>query len=78
MVARREGRIIMTIGTRTPTQQRNWASATDAAKHAGISRKTVDRMCAAGKLTRYKLGGRVLVDLDELDALIVATGYRNR
>ncbi len=78
MVARREGRNIMTIDNRTSTQPRSWASATDAAKHAGISRKTVDRMCAAGKLTRYKLGGRVLVDLDELDALILATGFRNR
>lgn len=52
---------------------KRWASADTAAKHAGISRKTVDRMCAAGKLTRYKLGGRVLIDLDELDALIVAS-----
>lgn len=49
---------------------KRWASADTAAKHMGSSRKTVDRMCADGKLTRYKIGGRVLIDLDELDALI--------
>ena len=47
-----------------------WASLEDAAAHIHVSPKTVRRMIAAGTVTGYRFGPRMLrVDLNELDAL---------
>jgi excisionase family DNA binding protein len=62
----------MPRGTATPTTtpRPQWATLEVAAEHIGASTKTVRRMIAAGTVTGYRFGPRMLrVDLNELDAL---------
>ena len=55
--------------TRTPT--RRLATIATAAEYAVCSEKTIRRRIAAGQLTGYRMGPRLLrVDLDEVDALL--------
>ena len=50
---------------------RHLVTLTAAAQHAACSSKTIRRRIAAGELTGYRLGSRLIrVDLDELDALL--------
>jgi len=55
---------------RTSTERR-LVTLVDAAEYASISTKTLRRQIAAGGLTGYRMGPRILrVDLGELDALL--------
>ena len=55
----------------TDTKTRHvWRRIDEAAQYADVSRRTIERHLAAGTLTRGKFGRCVLVDLNELDALI--------
>ncbi len=50
---------------------RRWASLDAAAEYLGVSTKTLRRMIAAGTVTGYRAGPRLLrVDLNELDAAL--------
>ncbi|QXT62722.1 excisionase family DNA-binding protein [Tessaracoccus palaemonis] len=61
----------MTQSTNPDTTARRWLPIVEAAGYVGLSRSSLERLIAQGKLTRYKARSRVLVDLDELDALVV-------
>lgn len=52
------------------TAHKVWLTRGQAAARHGIGVRTVDRMLAAGKLTRHRRPGtrHVLIDADELDA----------
>ena len=55
----------------TPLTPRRLASIDTAASYMEVSTKTVRRYIAAGRLTGYRLGGRLLrVDLNEVDAML--------
>ena len=47
-----------------------WLSIAAACKYAKISRSTLWRYKRSGRLSFYDIGGRSLVDRDELNALI--------
>lgn len=54
-----------------PPRRPRRAKLADAAELNGVCTKTLRRMIARGELTGYRLGKRIiLVDLDELDALL--------
>ncbi len=55
---------------------RRWASVKEAAAYLGCSTRTVENRIAAGWLPRYKNGHLVLVDLDDVDAMITRTAQR--
>ena len=42
----------------------------EAVEYCRSSRRSLERRMAEGKLTRYKNGFRVLVDLNEIDSLL--------
>jgi excisionase family DNA binding protein len=45
-----------------------------AADHYGVSRQTVRRWIASGRITAHRLGPRLIrVDLDEIEAKIIHT-----
>jgi excisionase family DNA binding protein len=45
-----------------------------AADHYGVSRQTVRRWIASGRITAYRVGPRLIrVDLDEIEAEIIHT-----
>lgn len=48
--------------------ERTYITVGQAAEAARVTRTTVRRWMSAGKLTKYKIEGRVLVDADELEA----------
>lgn len=50
------------------TAPHRYASIDDAATYAAVSPDTIRRLVTAGKIGRYQIGRRVLVDLNELDA----------
>lgn len=51
--------------------ERQWAGREDAAKHAGgVHPNTIDRWRSQGLITGYKVGRRVLYDLNEIDQMI--------
>lgn len=53
------------------TVTRRLVSLPDAAQYAGVHPRTLRRYIAAGRLTGYRLGPRVIrIDVDELDALL--------
>lgn len=55
---------------KTPTLRR-LESIHTTAEYLGVSTKTVRRYIAAGRLTGYRLGNRLIrVDLDEADAML--------
>ena len=50
---------------------RRFASVEASARYLGVSVTTVRRYIAAGELTAYRLGTRLLrIDLDEVDAVL--------
>ena len=60
----------------TPTPQvrtRRWASLKEAAEYIRVHPKTLTRRFSDGSLIRYRVGRRVMVDLDELDDLVAAS-----
>jgi excisionase family DNA binding protein len=51
-----------------PSPRRRWATPQVAAAYIDVNERTIRRMIAAGRLTGYRFGDRLLrVDLDELD-----------
>jgi excisionase family DNA binding protein len=61
-----------TATTRVPVSPRRLASIPDAAAYVGVSTKTVRRYIAAGRVTGYRAGPRLIrVDLNELDAVLL-------
>lgn len=59
-------------GNATRTQRR-WASLKEAAEYVSVHPKTLTRRFSDGSLIRYRVGRRVMVDLDELDDLVLAS-----
>ncbi|HMQ64963.1 MAG TPA: DNA-binding protein [Arachnia sp.] len=55
--------------TDTKTHPR-YATLSEAVEYCRSSRRSLERRIAEGKLTRYKNGFRVLVDLNEIDSLL--------
>lgn len=50
---------------------RRWATPTEAADYARVSKRTVRQLAADGKITRYVVGSRITrYDLNELDKLL--------
>jgi excisionase family DNA binding protein len=57
----------------SPTVSRRYASLSDAAEYIGVNEKTIRRHIAAGRITGYRLGSRLVrVDLNELDQALRA------
>ena len=57
--------------TRESTRQNpRYATLVEAVEYCRSSRRSLERRIAEGKLTRYKNGFRVLVDLNEIDSLL--------
>lgn len=50
--------------------ERRWMTVRQAAEAAHVDPNTVRRWMTAGKLTKYKIEGRVLVDAAELERKI--------
>ncbi len=59
--------------TLQPRTQRRLVSIAAAANYLDVCQKTIRRRISDGTLTGYRLGRRTIrVDLDELDAMLVA------
>lgn len=57
--------------TRTSTKAPpRYATLPEAVEYCRSSRRSLERRMAEGKLTRYRNGFRVLVDLNEIDSLL--------
>ncbi|QZT64451.1 excisionase family DNA-binding protein [Mycolicibacterium austroafricanum] len=55
--------------------QRRYVSIQHAAKHLGVTDRTVRQMISDGRLTGYRNGNRLVrVDLNEVDARMTAFG----
>lgn len=54
-------------------RNRRWASLKEAAEYISVHPKTLTRRFSDGSLIRYRVGRRVMVDLDELDELVMAS-----
>jgi excisionase family DNA binding protein len=55
----------------TEPTQHQMAPIAAAAEHTGVSTQTIRRYIAAGRLTGYRVGPRLIrVDLAEVDALL--------
>lgn len=53
------------------TTGKRYATLIEAAEYVGCDQRTIRRYVAAGKLTGYRLGPRLIrVDLNEVDALM--------
>lgn len=57
----------------SPVGPRRWASLQEAADYISVHPKTITRKFSEGTLIRYRVGRRVMVDLDELDELVLAS-----
>lgn len=64
------------VGLPIAGRARRWATLQAAAAYIGCHPKTLTRRFGDGTLVRYRMGRRILVDLDELDAVMEATAYR--
>lgn len=60
----------MPRSTRTARRVPRRASIPAAAEYVPCSAKTIRRRIADGSLTGYRFGRKILVDLDEIDALL--------
>lgn len=61
----------MATATATPAATRRLDSIPNAAEYLGVSTKTIRRYIAAGRVTGYRTGPRLIrVDLNELDAML--------
>jgi excisionase family DNA binding protein len=55
----------------SPTVPRRYASLDEAADYIGVNEKTIRRHIAAGRITGYRLGNRLVrIDLNELDEVM--------
>lgn len=54
----------------TTTPHPRYATLAEAVEYCRSSRRSLERRISEGKLTRYKNGFRVLVDLNEIDAML--------
>lgn len=66
------------MSTKAASRRRHPISIAEAADYLGVSTKTIRRYIAAGRLTGYRTGPRLLrVDKTELDALLrpIPTAY---
>ena len=50
--------------------ERRYVGLTDAGKISGLSRSYVHRLIMAGELSAFRVGTRILIDVDALDAFI--------
>ena len=50
--------------------ERRYVGLTDAGKISGLSRSYVHRLVMAGALPAFRVGTRILIDVDDLDAFI--------
>ncbi|MCC2592472.1 excisionase family DNA-binding protein [Tessaracoccus sp. OS52] len=57
-------------------RSRRWATLKEAAQYVCCHPKTITRRFSDGTLSRYRMGRRVLVDLDELDAVMESSAVR--
>lgn len=55
-------------------QTPRYATLPEAVEYCRSSRRSLERRIAEGKLTRFRNGFRVLVDLNEIDALLRGDG----
>lgn len=55
-------------------QAPRYATLPEAVEYCRSSRRSLERRIAEGKLTRFRNGFRVLVDLNEIDALLRGDG----
>lgn len=55
-----------------------YATLLEAAEYCRSSRRSLERRIAEGKLTRLRNGFRVLVDLNEVDALLRGEPFPGR
>ena len=67
------GWAVMRQATVTPSRIRRWATLQQAAAYVCCHPKTITRRFNDGTLNRYRMGRRILVDLDELDAVMEST-----
>ena len=62
---------VATVATTPSRTVRRLESIPHAAEYVGVSTKTVRRWIAAGRVTGYRAGPRLIrVDLNELDAML--------
>jgi hypothetical protein len=63
----------------TPGQLRRFLSVAAASEYSSLSAKSIRRLLAAGKLTTLRpVRGRVVIDRNELDALVLGSGVTVR
>jgi len=71
MTPYQEGTTMTRTSTRTPTNLLpRYATLPEAIEYCRSSRRSLERRIAEGKLTRFQNGFRVLVDLNEIDAML--------
>lgn len=58
-------------GSGAPISQRRLISTTKAADRLNVSPGTVRQFIADGRLTGYKVGRLIKVDVNQLDALVI-------
>lgn len=63
------------VSTKSLSKQTpRYATLPEAVEYCRSSRRSLERRIAEGKLTRFRNGFRVLVDLNEIDALLRGDG----
>lgn len=60
----------MARGSRSSSLPPRYATLPEAVEYCRSSRRTLERRLSEGKLTRFNNGARVLLDLNEVDALL--------
>lgn len=65
--------VIVTDTADIEPRPRRWAGLEAAAEYIGISKETLRRDLRHGKLKKYWYGAFIIVDLDEVDALILSS-----
>ncbi len=64
----------MTANSASTPQRPRYATLRETAEYCRSTRRTLERRIAEGKLTRFRNGFRVLVDLNEIDAMLRGRG----
>ena len=60
----------------TASRVRRWATLQEVAEYVCCQPKTNSRRFSDGTLNRYRMGRRILVDLDEVDAVMDLSASR--
>lgn len=55
-----------------------WRSVVEAARHLGLSPKTVRKLIEADELRAYRFGRVVRINLDDINAYIKNSTYKKR